>query len=657
MSHVTRAHSLRPSSTLLTSAGLATLGVLAAGCSSDDEPSVAFVTRSTGDAAATTTEALLADDDWLAYRVSEAGQGPAPGTDFNGDGDFLDSIAVRYDTNARTGEVLNVAALELAFVHETLFILVDEAQDDRDWNGDLDTSDRVLLYHAVGTPDPVFYDEVPPTLSGGLVSAADRLLYPSSTAPTASMESNLYVAEVVAEGTAPEAPAMVLTGVDPNADGVSYTVQSEVDGFVFLLADETVDGELNGDGDSVDTAILAVVDAGAVTPQIVNVGLAFATATTPAAAPVVGGGEWLAAFLVDEAAQDANLNDPALFPGTWQPANCAAVPDADEADAVLHWFQLTDLIAGTPAVNTGLVGPVNGQAYAMRDPFVGVTSPEASEGSGGGCDLNGDGDTTDTVFRWVAASDPAAPVTPLTSSSRLHAVRTTTNGGTGGVIALDDTWVIVVDEDADGRDHDGDPAVDQNLMAAHQPSAAAQTWNFDHGSGTTTPVGVTWMQPDTEDPTRLLAGITESSLRQGLGETYTGNGDGDFADVIGTIPAVFSGNRLTFPGVAFAISPNRPGMRVSQNVGVQRVSEAAQGNSDINGDGDATDLILQRFSLVGAFGTTYMATSDNAPTPASYFEAGDAEFGAFLTDEAMAGGDLNGDGDISDVIVRYYRLP
>ena len=26
-------------------------------------------------------------------------------------------------------------------------------------------------------------------------------------------------------------------------------------------------------------------------------------------------------------------------------------------------------------------------------------------------------------------------------------------------------------------------------------------------------------------------------------------------------------------------------------------------------------------------------------------------------DEAMAGGDLNGDGDISDVIVRYYRLP
>ncbi|MGB0331853.1 MAG: hypothetical protein ACPGPE_08545, partial [Planctomycetota bacterium] len=101
----------------------------------------------------------------------------------------------------------------------------------------------------------------------------------------------------------------------------------------------------------------------------------------------------------------------------------------------------------------------------------------------------------------------------------------------------------------------------------------------------------------------------------------------------------------------------RPGLRAKQNVGVHRISEAAQGNSDLNGDGDSTDFILQRFSLVGAFASTYMATADNAPTPASYFEVGDAEFGALLTDEFMAGVDLNGDGDLNDNVVRYYRLP
>jgi hypothetical protein len=52
-----------------------------------------------------------------------------------------------------------------------------------------------------------------------------------------------------------------------------------------------------------------------------------------------------------------------------------------------------------------------------------------------------------------------------------------------------------------------------------------------------------------------------------------------------------------------------------------------------------------------------MATADNAPTPASYFQVGEAEFGALLTDEFMAGVDLNGDGDLNDNVVRYYRLP
>ncbi|MDG1049042.1 MAG: hypothetical protein P8M11_09875 [Planctomycetota bacterium] len=655
MSIVNRALPTRLSPARSSLLGTTLLCALAASCSSEETPPESFIVRNTEHAAASATEPLRADKDWMAYRLSEASQGAAPGTDFNGDGDTNDSIAVRENTRTRSTEVLNVAALELAFVDETLFILVDETQDGTDWNGDTDLNDRVLLFHAVGTPDPVFYDEVPSGLSGGLVSAAGRLLYPSATAPTASMESNLYLAAVAAAGAAPAAPAMVLTGTDLNNDGISYSVQSEKAGFVFLLADETVDGELNGDGDAVDNNILAVVDAGALTPQIVNVELALDAATSPDAVPVAGGGEWLAAFLVDEASQNENLNDPSRFSSNWQPANCAAAPDTDEADAVLHWFQLGDLITGTPAVNTGLVGA--DQAYAMIDQFVGVVSPENEEGSGGGCDLNGDTDTNDLIFRWVAAADPLAPVLPVTSSARLHAVRDNLPGGSGGVVALEDTWAIVVDEVADGRNHDGEPSLDQDLVAAHVPSVSGQSWNFNHGSTFTTPVGVTWIQSDTEDASRFFAAITEESLEAGLGAGYNGNGDGDFDDSISTIPTVSSGNRLTFPGVAYAVASNRPGLRVKQNVGVHRISEAAQGGLDINGDGDATDFVLQRFSITGAFASTYFATADDAPTPASYFQVGAAEFGGFLTDEFMAGGDLNGDGDLDDLVVRYYRLP
>lgn len=204
MSTVTRviaSHS-SPSRPFMLSLGLACAA--AVGCSSEEEPSVAFVNRSTEHAAASFVEPLKVNDDWLAYRLSEAGQ---DNTDFNGDGDTSDAIAVRVNTNTRVVEVLNVAALEVIFVNETLFILVDEAQDSTDWNGDLDETDRVLLYLAAGATTPVFYDTVPDAFAGGLVSAADRLLYPSATAPTASMESNLYLAAVTTEGAVPDAPS------------------------------------------------------------------------------------------------------------------------------------------------------------------------------------------------------------------------------------------------------------------------------------------------------------------------------------------------------------------------------------------------------------------------------------------------------------------
>ncbi|MEM1447729.1 MAG: hypothetical protein AAGI22_01380 [Planctomycetota bacterium] len=628
---------------------------LVASCSSGDDESdadpQAFALRTTRHAIASPNEPLHGDGDLLAYRLSEGGQQ----TDYNGDGDMNDAIAVRVNTVTQGQAVLNVATIQLGFVRQTLFLSVSESADGQDWNGDMDMNDLVLL-HLTLSGSLEFYDEMLAGSAGGFSIVGNTVIYGSATAPTAAMESNVRIARVLSTGAAPELPEMALTGTDPNNDGISYEVVGSDGDIVFLTADESADGDLNGDGDSTDGGIFAVLDGGAVTPEVFLAARALQIGSTPTAVPVTGGGEWLVAFLVDEDAGGASLNDPLDFDTAWLPAGCNT-RDTDIDDSVLFWFQLTDLAMGTPAVNTGLVGAANGIAYAVQSQFVGVVSPESDQGPGAGCILNGDGDRDDNVFRWVAASNPAATVLPVTTTSRLLAVRSGLPGGTGGVVRLADGWVLAVDEAADGRSYDGQAGTNRILVGMHNPSNGAQAWNFNHGSTVTRPVAVTWMAEDEESSARFYAAITEEGLGLGNGDDF--NGDGDDTDALPTIPVVASGgpaNQLRFPGVPFATSSQNAGVIAKGAVGLHRLSEAGQGNLDLNGDGDRTDTILQRFSIDGSFPTTSMTTSDTGPTPSTQFQRGTAEFGAFLTEEFQIG-DINGDGDTNDSIVRYFRLP
>ncbi|MEM9380208.1 MAG: hypothetical protein AAGB93_09705 [Planctomycetota bacterium] len=626
---------------------------LAVACSSgDDDPeSDAFILRTTRHAIASPTEPMLADGNLLAYRLSEGGQQ----IDYNGDGDTMDAIAVQVNTATQGISILDVATTQLGYVRQTLFLSVLESADGQDRNGDMDTNDFVLLYLA-STGELEFYDELLPGSAGGFSIVGNALIYGSATAPAAAMESNVRIARVATNGAAPRPPVMALTGTDPNNDGISYEVIGTDGDIAFLVADETVDGDLNGDGDSLDVGIFAVLDGGAVTPEVFLAGRALETASTPTAVPVTGGGEWLVAFLVDETAGAASLNDPVDFDTAWLPVGCNT-RDTDIDDSVLFWFQLTDLAMGTPPVNTGLVGAANGTALALQSQFVGVVSPESDQGPGAGCILNGDGDRNDDVFRWVAASNPAATVLPVTTTSRLLAVRSGLPGGSGGVVRMADGWVLAVDEASDGRDYDGQAGTDRILVGVHNPSNGAQAWNFQHGSSVIRPIAVAWMAEDEESSSRFFAAITEEGLSLGNGDDF--NGDGDDLDALPTIPIAASGgpaNQLRFPGVPFATSSQNAGVIAKGAVGVHRLSEAAQGNIDLNGDGDTTDTILQRFSLDNSFPTTSMTTSDTGPTPATQFGAGSAVFGAFLTEEFLIG-DINQDGDTNDSIVRYYRLP
>ena len=62
----------------------------------------------------------------------------------------------------------------------------------------------------------------------------------------------------------------------------------------------------------------------------------------------------------------------------------------------------------------------------------------------------------------------------MTSTSRLIAINGNIPGGSGGVVRLDDTWVIVVNESADGRDWTGDGQQDREVVLAHNPASSGQ---------------------------------------------------------------------------------------------------------------------------------------------------------------------------------------
>lgn len=640
---------------------VATLGAamfLGASCSSSDDEQGdenAFVLRSTGLAVAPTGQAPIGDGDYLAFLVSEGSQGVNYNAANDMENDFNDDIAVRVNTATQTTSILNVAAVELAFARRTLMMVVEEMEDNKDWNGDLDTSDRVLLYVTPDSEDAVYYDDL--AAGSGFAVIGGTVVYASADVPAMEFESNLKVANVPTVGVAPEAPVSVLTGTDPNANGISFDILGFDGDIVFLAADETVDGILNGDGAADDTNIFAVLDAGAASPEAVVTGLNLAPSSTPTAVPVSGGGEWLVAFLVDEASEGSSLNNPADFVGSWAVPGCTD-PDVDTNDFVLHWFQLTDLTMNTPVVNTGLVGAGDGIAYALRSQFVGVVSPEDQQGSGT-CNLNGDSqaDNADDVFRWVNASNPANAVLPVTTTSMLVAVDRSVPGGSGGVVRLADAWVVLVDEAADDRSYDTQDGTDRKLILVHNPTQGGQSWNAQHGTqNPLSAVSATWMCEDPDSTSRFYATFLEESLSINGGPTDI-NGDGDSNDAVPTTPRIVTGNRLTFPGIGTAAAPTNAGIVAEQNIGFFRVSEAAEGNRDLNGNNQTDDIVLQRYSLSAEFPRTFMGTCNTLDTPAVSFGAGTAEFGAYLFEEAEQGSDQNGDSDVMDFVVRYFRLP
>ncbi len=629
----------------------ATLLALIGACgSSGGNTGIIFVPRSTKQAASASAK-IVVSERWLAYQADESST-DAAGIDFNGDGDVIDSIACLVNMATKKETVLNVAAQDFAILGAELFIVTSEALDGKDWNGDLDQNDLVLLTVDASTASPAgvtFVSELSATAAMLTAVTSSRLYFsesPAAANPLVAPETS--IAYVTA--SAPTTPVRVLN-VDV-ANTLSAKLIALDEDMLFAVADESVEGrDLNGDADSSDGFVLALLDGTSAVAPLRNTSLAMASATAAVRGFKRAAGDWLVGCLVNEAAQGGvNLNNPALFGGAWKPAQCVGFEDSDTLDDVLHYIEFPDWVTSpvaNPPVNTGLVGTQRVLAVrSNQKDYVATISPESAEGT---CSLNGDADQNDRILRWVEVAPPT--VLPFINATHLVAVDDNP-GGTRGVGVLGSRFVCVVDEAQDSRDHDGDAGVDNDLTAWLDPASGnSAVWTYDHNGGATAGgfVGSSWAA-ETSDHSRWLVGFQESVF----GQSVNTGGDTDELDSAPTIARFDSGapNDLDFPGAAIAVDADNAGISIANGIAFFRVDEAAD-NRDWNGGGK-THFVLFRTTAGTLQQTTYIMTLNSLARPA--VETGGTVGAAALCDESADNKDLNKDGDKNDFVVRWFRI-
>jgi hypothetical protein len=620
----------------------------AAACTSGgDEESDAFLIRATPWSVGPNTKVSITGG-VIAWIADEATTGPG-GTDLNGDGDVADACAVYANATTQQRLDVGIAVLDLTWCGGELFLAVNETADGRDWNLDTDMTDNVLVHWSAITLTATFVDEISTASVQRMVASGSRLLYPTADAVAGINQSSLRTVDA----------AMPTTAVDVTTTDVVGALHPSIlkieEGLVFLSVSEIAEArDLNGDADMTDATVLALLDLTTAGAQVRNVGLALPGTSAPLRAKAITTADWQVGFLVDEADQgNTNLNDPALFAPTWVAGQCVGLGDVDMNDDVLHYLRFAAWVAdpvASPVRNTGLVGV---DKIAISSSFIATITPEnAANGTlgEGTCDLNGDGDKTDRVVRWTEMVTGILPILPPNGVANIHALDDTP-GGTHGLAELQDRFVIVVDENADNLDIDGDAAMTHDLVGWLLPSTTPTAWTFLHSAAF---AGASWLS-ETRFRTRLNLAFQESVA----GFSLNDQGDNDLNDSIPTFPVFASASVLSFPGIRIAVDPAQPGIAITGPLAFYRVSEAAD-NRDWTNDGQLNDRVIFRSSF--SQGTTAgngISCAVNRPAIEFDQESGSPLAAAFITDESMqtvSGFDINGDGDATDLVLQYFLM-
>lgn len=538
------------------------------------------------------------------------------GADLNGDGDTNDFVAHHVD--AATDAVANlgfaVVGRMLASDVRFAFLVPEGGQNATDLDGDGDANDAMwFFFDPARPPGPTNPSPV------GVVSSAAPL------------------------------PAIATTG-----------------GFLFVESEAAANLDRNADGDRVDLL--------AVTFSEANLALQFRLVPVAVARPLVArAGRVL--FCAPEAAQGSDFN-----------------LDGDSIDTVLVGLDFTTPAALLVPVGPGRPRSVANLPYALTDGEAVYLVDEASEGAS---DLNGDGDATDAVFvsfRFGVLGE-TVPQPAFACTAAL------------GIGAGADRAVVGVDETAQRNTNlNGDLDTNDSLVGWVHTSAAPVTLHF-------LPRAMALLTPRVEGARALFA-------VQEIADGITGtdhNGDGDKAD-----NALFVLDTSSTPGTATSFSLAVVTLALVGDDALVGVPEAGQSAGDLNGDSDVNDVVLRYFDLsdpapqgrslgVAAVAATHYRfsathvrvaailpegqgppfadmngdgdTTDShlvllgidpsqdppvgvprtpffagtaSPSAAPPLRLADLGF-AFPTSEAMAGQDLNADGDQLDVVLRYVR--
>lgn len=614
---------------------------LAAGltaCSSGDS-ALPFVVIPTGFVGANDGSAVVRGNLGV-FRASEALQ--AGGTILNDDGDTDDQVAVAVRFSDRRVQNIGVAPLAIEILGDQVFLLVDENENVE--LGGTAALEVILMRWNFELAAPVFVDLVDPLSPAPMLAAGTRLWYAVDEDPIAVDGTNLRYIDI-------EDPTM---SVEVDTDGTTLgTVRVQLvdvdSGLVRLAIDETASGgqgSQNGDGDSSDTAVLALVEVGVDPPLVVGTGLAQPAVDAPLEIFQFEEDLRRILCLVSENDQGAqNLNGTAAS----LPSLCSGTPglDVDTDDDVVHLLEWqAGEIAST--VNTGLAGALR---LLFTEDYLVTLARESDIGGGAGCDLTQDGSPDDIVARWAPLVDPTVPVDVDTL---YEPIDTDVPGDAFGIEVANPLILAAIDTTIDP----GTGPLALPWMANVFPGSS-NAWDFTHlDPDADGPIGfnVGIRRMDRARAARVPVELLETAVGQNLNVGCTAQVKDFFtADQDDAIPvwmrysATF--NNSLASGSGFALDPSDGGLVLAFGRAFFRVSEQADGR-DWNLDGDSDDFLLFRSPLTSCL-PTLTSIVEAGPGDVIVTDSGTGAF--FFCSEADAGRDLSGDGVIAGSAVRYFR--
>ena len=576
-------------------------------------------------AVAATPSDMASLDPFVIVRVSEAQMG----ADLNGDGDNIDLVVHVVDTSTQKRQNLSFATTGSVHVSDThfAFLVSESGQNTTDLNGDLDTLDAVWYVY---DPTQAMTPNVNPR-STGIVTGSMGL------PATGTAGGFVFVSFEAAAGMDFSGDGDTLDSVVFLYDTATQTAltQGRVHnpanpfvargGRVLFSASESFGGsDLNGDLDILDTVLIAA-DFLTVPTRFVTIGgatTARAVNSNPYALT-----DHTAVYLISEV-------------GEGGAAGLDLNGDGDTADHIIAVFDFrarTEFLSTTPFAVNAAAGIGTAAERAVFDV------EERAQGNPG-VDLNNDFDLDDLILAWIDTENAPTTVNFPTdsTSTRVSLVALTPKiDGTKGIVVVSE-----LRSGPTGTDYNGD------LDFA---DAVAFAVDFTNTPGTATNLGFAVANFELNGPDVLL-GVSE----QGEGSNLNGDGDTDdvvlrYVDLSDSTPMTRSLGTVASATSFFRFSAEEVRIAAILPEGQSPNFDNLNGDGDTDDNGlvllGTNPLVTPPGGIAQTpfFGATASAFSTTPPLLIG------TDVFAFATSEPMEGSDLNGDGDANDTVLQYIR--